>query len=438
MKSNYNEFYNRRSILQSKIGDGIAIIFNAEKVIRNRDCHFKYRSDSYFHYLSGFPESDSVLFVVGGNKPFSVLFCHQKEKEKEIWDGFIYGPMEAKEKFLIDEAHPLEKINEIAVKLIANREKIFSLSTNTPKQQGLINQWIDYNKQQKRSGIRTPEMVVDLASILDPMRVVKSSYEIELMQKSADIASEAHIKGMRSTFPGKNEYQVEGEILNHFVQNGAGDPAYQSIVAGGKNACTLHYIANNQKMVSGDLLLVDAGCEFELYASDITRTYPINGKFTPAQKNIYEMVLLAQKKAIEEARSENLFNAPHKAALSVIIDGLIDLKLCNGSRDEIEEKETYKDFFMHRTSHWLGLDVHDAGEYVDADGQSIKLIDGNVLTIEPGCYIKSNPKIPKEFWGIGVRIEDDVLINKNNPVVLTEKAPKEISDLEMIVGKKND
>ena len=213
--------------------------------------------------------------------------------------------MEAKEKFLIDEAHPLEKINEIAVKLIANRKKIFTLSTNTSKQQGLINQWIDYNKQQKRSGIRTPEMVVDLASILDPMRVVKSSYEVELMQKSADIASEAHIQGMRSTLPGKNEYQVEGEILNHFIQNGAGDPAYQSIVAGGKNACTLHYIANNQKMVSGDLLLVDAGCEYELYASDITRTYPINGKFTPAQKNVYEMVLIAQKKAIEEARSGN-------------------------------------------------------------------------------------------------------------------------------------
>jgi len=270
------------------------------------------------------------------------------------------------------------------------------------------------------------------------MRVVKSSYEIELMQKSADIASEAHIQGMRSTLPGKYEYQVEGEILNHFMQNRAGDPAYQSIVAGGKNACTLHYIANNQKMVSGDLLLVDAGCEYELYASDITRTYPINGKFTPAQKNVYEMVLIAQKKAIEEARSGNEFNSPHRAALSVIIDGLIDLKLCAGSRNEIEDKGLYKDFFMHRTSHWLGLDVHDAGDYVDSDGKSIKLTDGNILTIEPGCYIKPSPKIPKEFWGIGVRIEDDILIKKNNPVVLTEKAPKEISDLELLVGNKND
>jgi Xaa-Pro aminopeptidase len=438
LESKYSEFYKRRSLLQSKIGDGIAIIFNAEKVSRNRDCHFKFRSDSYFHYLSGFPESDSVLFVVGGNNPFSILFCQQKEKKKEIWDGFIYGPMEAKEIFLIDEAHPLEEIDEIAVKLIANKKKIFTSSANTSKQQGSINQWIDYNKQQKRSGIRTPEMVVDLASILDPMRVVKSPNEIELMQKSANIASEAHIQGMRSALPGKYEYQVEGEILNHFIQNGAGEPAYQSIVAGGKNACTLHYIANNQKMVSGDLLLVDAGCEYELYASDITRTYPINGKFTSAQKNVYEIVLIAQKKAIEEARSGNEFNSPHRAALGVIIDGLIDLKLCAGSRNEIEEKGLYKDFFMHRTSHWLGLDVHDAGDYVDSDGKSIKLTDGNVLTIEPGCYIKPNPKIPKEFWDIGVRIEDDILIKKNNPVVLTEKAPKEISDLELLVGNKND
>ncbi|MDC0423059.1 aminopeptidase P family protein [Methylophilaceae bacterium] len=438
MKSKYNEFCKRRSLLQSKIGDGVAIIFNTEKISRNRDSHFKFRSDSYFHYLSGFPESDAVLFVVGGKTPFSILFCQQKNKEKEIWDGFIYGPIEAKETFLIEEAHPLEKMNEIAIKLIANRKKIFILSDNTSKQQKLINKWINFNKQQKRAGIRTPEIVVDLASILDPMRVVKSPYEIKLMQKSADIASEAHIQGMRNVLPGKYEYQVEGEILNHFIQNGAGDPAYQSIVAGGKNACTLHYITNNQKMISGDLLLVDAGCEYELYASDITRTYPINGKFTSAQKNIYEMVLLAQKKAIEEAKSGKLFNSPHKAALSVIIDGLIDLKLCNGSRDEIEDKETYKNFFMHRTSHWLGLDVHDAGNYVDTDGQSIKLIDGNVLTIEPGCYIQPSQDTPKEFWGIGVRIEDDVLINKNNPVVLTEKAPKEISDLEMFVGKKNE
>ena len=329
-------------------------------------------------------------------------------------------------------------MNEMALKLIANRKKIFILSDNTSKQPKPINEWINFNKQKKRAGIRIPEMVVDLASILDPMRVINSPYEIKLMQKSADIASEAHIQGMRNVLPGKYEYQVEGEILNYFIQNGAGDPAYQSIVASGKNACTLHYISNNQKMISGDLLLVDAGCEYELYASDITRTYPINGKFTPAQKNIYEMVLLAQKKAIEQARSGELFNSPHQAALSVIIDGLIDLKLCNGSRDEIEEKEMYKNFFMHRTSHWLGLDVHDAGNYVDTDGQSIKLIDGNVLTIEPGCYIQPSQDTPKEFWGIGVRIEDDVLINKNNPEVLTKKAPKEIADLEMFVGKKND
>ena len=438
MQTQYKEFYQRRCLLQARIGDGLVILFNSEKISRNRDSHFKFRSDSYFHYLTGYPESDAVLFVTGGKNPLSILFCQKKEKEREIWDGFIYGPHEAKKTFMFDEAHTLDKINEIAIKLIANRKKIFTLSTNNSAQQALVRQWLDYNKKQKRSGIRSPEMIVDLASVIDPMRVIKSPYEVKMMQKSADIASEAHIKAMINVSPGKYEYQIEGEILNYFIQNGAGDPAYQSIVAGGRNSCTLHYIANNQRLKSGDLLLVDAGCEYELYASDITRTYPVNGKFNSAQKNIYEMVLIAQKKAIEEAKSGNIFNAPHQAALNVIIDGLIDLKLCHGSRNEIEEKQLYKNFFMHRTSHWLGLDVHDAGDYTDEDGHSTQLIDGNVLTIEPGCYIQPSQKVAREFWGIGVRIEDDILINNNNPVVLTKKAPKEISELERLIGTLND
>jgi len=438
LKSQYNEFYQRRKILQSKIGDGVAILFNNEKIYRNRDSHFKFRSDSYFHYLTGFPEPESVLFITGGKYPLSILFCKKKDKEKEIWDGFIYGPNEAKKTFLFDEVYTLEKLNEFAIKIIANQKKIYSLTTNNSQQQTLINYWFAFNKKQKRAGTRSPEMIVDLTTILDPMRVVKSPHEIHLMQKSADIAAEAHIKAMQIVSPNKNEYQIEGEILSYFIQSGARDQAYQSIVAGGRNACTLHYIANDKKLKDGDLILVDAGCEYELYASDITRTYPINGRFSPAQKNVYEMVLLAQKKAIEEAKSGNPFNAPHTAALKIIIDGLIDLKLCNGSRSEVEDKKLYRDYFMHRTSHWLGLDVHDAGDYVDEKGNSIKLKDGNVLTIEPGCYIQPSRKIPKEFWGIGIRIEDDICIKKNNPIILTKKAPKEINDLESLVGSAHD
>jgi Xaa-Pro aminopeptidase len=247
---------------------------------------------------------------------------------------------------------------------------------------------------------------------------------------------------MSITKPGKYEYQIEGEILNQFMQNGARYPAYSSIVAGGHNACTLHYVNNNSVLKDGDLLLIDAGCELESYASDITRTYPINGKFTPPQKDIYQIVLSAQKKAISKVMPGNYFNDPHKAATEEIVNGLIDLKILKASRDEVFEKELYKEFFMHRTSHWLGLDVHDTGKYFDEsldgrDSKAIKFKDNNVLTVEPGCYIKSNSKVPEEFWGIGIRIEDDVLVTPSGNKVLSANAPKEIEDLENIVGSLN-
>jgi Xaa-Pro aminopeptidase len=248
---------------------------------------------------------------------------------------------------------------------------------------------------------------------------------------------------MGMTKPGKYEYQIEGEILNQFMQNGARYPAYSSIVAGGSNACTLHYVSNDSVLKDGDLLLIDAGCELESYASDITRTYPINGKFSPPQKDIYQIVLEAQKKAINQVKPGNYFNDPHKAAVEVIIDGLIDLKILKGTRDEIIEKELYKEFFMHRTSHWLGLDVHDTGKYIDDSFDEInlkpvKFLANNVLTIEPGCYIKPNSNVPKEFWGIGIRIEDDVAVTPSGSKVLSANAPKEVKDLEDVVGSLNE
>ena len=424
----------RRKALQNKIIDGVAILFNAKEVARNSDCHFKFRPDSYFHYFSYFPEPEAVIFILAGDKPRSIIFCRPKNPELETWEGFRFGPDEAKEQYGFDEAYSIEKINEIAPKIIAQFKSVYTPADADQNSQSQIQSWININKKQKRAGVRTPEMMVNLSHIADAMRVVKSESELDVMQKSANIAAKAHTIAMQKTKPGLYEYQIEGEILNQFMQLGAKEPSYQSIVAGGINACTLHYSANNSKLVDGDLLLIDAGCELELYASDITRTYPINGRFSSAQKTIYELVLASQKASILEVKPGNSFNKPHETALNILIQGMVDLGLCKGSVDEVLEKKLYRDFFMHRTSHWLGLDVHDVGNYVDNNENSVLLEKGNVLTIEPGCYIKPSETTPKEFWGIGIRIEDDVEVTNQGNKVLSIEAPKEINEIESLVG----
>ena len=438
----YTEFQNRRKILLNLIGDGIAIISNSDESSRNRDCNYPFRSDSYFHYLSGFPESETVIFLVGGNKPKSIIFCKSKDKSKEIWDGNIYGPEEAAKKFLFDEAYSLNQIDKLAPKILEGYvpdKNIYCISTKIPSNSAIqtaknISKWMQIN---------TKNGYCDLSIILDRMRCFKSEAEIEIMKKSANIAAQAHIYAMGKTKPGKYEYQIEGEIINQFIQNGAREPAYNSIIASGINACTLHYIKNNSILKDGDLLLIDAGCELENYASDITRTYPINGKFTSPQRDIYQIVLNAQKEAIKKVKPGEYFDEPHKAAIDQIVNGLIDLKILKVSRDEIIEKELYKQFFMHRTSHWLGLDVHDVGQYFDdilenGDSIPIKFEDRNILTVEPGCYIKPSNNVPKEFWDIGIRIEDDVLVLPDGNKVLSSNAPKEIKDLEDTVGSLNE
>ena len=438
----YTEFQNRRKILLNLIGDGIAIISNSKESPRNRDCNYLFRSDSYFHYLSGFPESETVIFLVGGNKPKSIIFCKSKDKSKEIWDGNIYGPEEAAKKFLFDEAYSLNQIDKLAPKILESYvpdKNIYCIPTKIPSNSAIqtvknISKWMQIN---------TKNGYCDLSIILDRMRCFKSEAEIKIMQKSANIAAQAHIYGMGKTKPGKYEYQIEGEIINQFVQNGAREPAYNSIIASGINACTLHYIKNNSILKDGDLLLIDAGCELENYASDITRTYPINGKFTSPQKDIYQIVLNAQKEAIKKVKPGEYFDEPHKVAIDQIVNGLIDLKILKVSRDEVIEKKLYKQFFMHRTSHWLGLDVHDVGQYFDdilenGDSIPIKFEDRNILTVEPGCYIKPSNNVPKEFWGIGIRIEDDVLVLPDGNKVLSSNAPKEIKDLEDTIGSLNE
>ena len=439
----YKEFQKRRKILEVALGDGIAIISNSDESSRNRDCNYPFRSDSYFHYLSGFPEPEAVIFIVGGDRPRSILFCKPKDISKEIWNGYIYGPEEAAKQFLFDEAYSLEEINKIAPKILKGyipNENIYCIPPVIPSNSGIKTIANIQNWMGKKS---VENEYCDLSKILDGMRCLKSEGEINIMQKSANIAAQAHMHAMGITKPGKYEHQIEGEILNQFMQNGARYPAYSSIVAGGNNACTLHYVRNNSILKDGDLLLIDAGCELESYASDITRTYPINGKFTSPQKDIYQIVLNAQKEAIKKVMPGNYFDDPHKVAIDQIVNGLIDLKILKASRDEVFEKELYKEFFMHRTSHWLGLDVHDAGQYFDdssegMDLKPVKFQDSNVLTVEPGCYIKPHSNVPKEFWGIGIRIEDDVLVTPSGNRVLSANASKEIEDLEDTIGSLNE
>ena len=451
----YKEFQNRRESLGRRLGrNSIAIISNSEESIRNRDCNYPFRSDSYFHYLSGFPEPGAVILIIGDARPRSILFCKSKDKSKEVWDGYIFGPEEAAKQFLFDETYPLEEIDRLAPTILkkfkdeCSDNPLYFLLPSGKEIKSLLNteHWTgqknieNLKKWTNQKDIQNQCM--DIREALDPMRYLKSKDEIDNMQKSANIAALAHIHAMRITKPGKYEYQIEGEILNQFMQNGARYPAYGSIVAGGSNACTLHYVSNTSILKDGDLLLIDAGCELESYASDITRTYPINGKFSPAQKDIYQIVLDAQKKAIGKVMPGNYFDDPHKIAVEVIVNGLIDLKILKASRDEILEKELYKEFFMHRTSHWLGLDVHDAGKYIDGYSKEgkpkpVKFQDSNVLTIEPGCYIKPNTNVPEEFWGIGIRIEDDVLVTATGNRVLSADVPKEIEDLENIIGTLN-
>ncbi len=431
----YQEFKKRRDALANKIGDGIAIIFNASETIRNRDSHYPYRPDSYFHYFSGFNEPQSALVILGGKSPKTILFCRKKNLDMEIWNGFIYGPEAAKELFLFDEAYDINLLDEIVLKEIPGHQKIYHRIGQDVLIDQKINNWIKQLREKGRAGVRAPHEIEDISYIADEMRLIKSDFEIDIMRRSAKIASLAHNRAMKFVKPHMYEYELEAEILHEFMSQGIRSPAYQSIVAAGGNACTLHYINNNNEIKDGDLILIDAGCELEGYASDITRTFPANGKYTKIQTDFYQMVLDAQSAALEKISPKHHWNEPHEAALSVLIDGFRDFGLCQGSREEIYETGSYKEFYMHRTGHWLGLDVHDAGEYKNVSKEWKQLKPGMTLTVEPGCYIRPSSKVPKEFWNIGIRIEDDVLVTQDGHEVLTKDSPKKIESIEALMAK---
>ena len=432
------EFQQRRSKLLSVMGEGIAIIPTSPEAIRNRDSHYSYRFDSYFYYLTGFKEPESVVVLVAGATHKSILFCRDKDMEREIWDGFRYGAEAAKAEFGFDEAYSINELDAVMLKLLANQPKLFFSLGESTSWDARVMGWMNTLRTQARSGAHVPDDVSDIRQLVDGMRLIKSPFEIDLMCRSANIAAAAHNRAMQfvgSNFsrPNMMEYEVEAEFLHEFYRNSAQAPAYTSIVAGGANACTLHYNANNAKLNDGDLLLIDAGCELDGYASDITRTFPVNGKFSAAQKDVYELVLASQAAAIAKVNTSNHWNAPHEAALEVLVQGFIDLKLCKGSKEAVLENGDYRQFYMHRTGHWLGLDVHDAGEYKDKAGNWHMLMPNMTLTVEPGCYIRPAENVPEAFWNIGIRIEDDVLVTAAGCEVLTKNALKTVADIEALM-----
>ena len=422
----------RRERLARAIGEGVALVPTAPERPRNRDSHYPYRFDSYFYYLTGFTEPEATLVVVGGSSPRTLLFCRERNEEREIWDGFRHGPEAARERFGFGEAHPAAALDEVVPGLLENRPALHYPLGADAEWDARVIRWLNVVRGRSRAGVAAPERVQDVRAVLDDMRLLKDAHEATLMRRAGAIAAAAHRRAMQSARPGRNEYEIEAELLYEFRRNGAQFPAYSPIVAGGPNACVLHYVANDMPLRDGDLLLIDAGCELDGYASDITRTFPVSGRFSGAQREVYELVLAAQRAAMDKVRPGTAWNEPHDAAVRVLAQGMLDLKLVAGALDTVLEKELYKRFYMHRTGHWLGLDVHDAGEY-KRDGKWRPLVPGMVLTVEPGLYIRGAPDVPERLRDIGVRIEDDVLVREGGCEVLSVEAPKRIDDIEALM-----
>jgi Xaa-Pro aminopeptidase len=431
----------RRARLSQRIaalGGGVAIIPTAPERRRNRDTEYAYRFDSYFHYLTGFAEPESMLvMVVGVDSTRSILFCREKNEEREIWDGFRYGPGAACEIFGFDEAYPIETFAARLPELIGNQTALWYSLGYDVAQDGRVFDALNPVRAQGRSGVQAPADVRDVRALLDEMRLIKDPVEIDRMRSAAAISGRAHVRAMRFVRPYCFEYEIEAELLHEFRRAGSQSVAYNSIVAGGANACVLHYVGNDAQLKDGDLLLIDAGCELDGYASDITRTFPVNGRFSGPQKDVYELVLASQYAALEHAHPGQTYNTTHDAAVKVLAQGMIDLGLLTGSLDGALESGSYRQFYMHRTGHWLGLDVHDAGEY-KLKGEWRPLEPGMVITVEPGCYIRPAEGVPEAFWNIGVRIEDDVLITPTGHEILTLATPKTVSDIEILMSDIDD
>jgi Xaa-Pro aminopeptidase len=431
---NQDEFARRRQQLMQMVGDGgVAILPSAPVRMRSRDVEYRYRQDSDFFYLTGFAEPDAVTVLVPGrDKGEFLLFCRERNPEKELWDGSRAGPDGVVELLGADDAFPVDDIDDILPGIIESCSRVYYTMGMYADFDTRIAEWINSLRSRESRGVHTPQEFVALDHLLHDMRLYKSRAEISAMRKSAKIAVAAHERAMRTVRPGIFEYEVEAEFRHEFRRNDAW-VSYSPIVGSGANSCTLHYVDNNGQLEEGDLLLIDAGCELDYYASDITRTMPVNGKFSPEQRAVYEIVLEAQFAAIEKTRKGNHWNEPHDAAVEVITRGLKGLGLLDGSLSRLIKDAAYSQFFMHRTGHWLGMDVHDVGDYKVGDQWRL-LEAGMVTTVEPGIYIPASSSVPSRLHNIGIRIEDDVLVTSNGADVLSKGLAKEPDAIEALMG----
>ncbi len=436
MRITKTEFSRRRKQLMDMMEpNSIAILPAAPERVRSRDTEYHYRQDSDFLYLSGFEEPQAVIALIPGREHGSfVMFVRERNREREIWDGYRAGPEGACEQFDADDAFPIDDIDDILPGLLEGRQRVYYAMGKDGEFDKQVMEWINTIRAKVRSGATPPGEFLDLSHLLHDMRLFKSAAEIRVMKEAADISAAAHIRAMKICEPGMLEYQLEAEILHEFHRNGARFPAYNSIVGGGKNGCILHYIENSAAIKNGDLVLIDAGCELDYYAADITRTFPANGKFSNEQKILYNICLDAQLAAIAVAKPGNHWNDPHEATVRVITQGLLDIGLLEGELEELITSESYKEFYMHRAGHWLGMDVHDVGDY-KVGGEWRLLEPGMVMTVEPGIYVApDNEKVAKKWRGIGIRIEDDVVITKDGNEVLTKNVPKTVQEIEKLMA----
>jgi Xaa-Pro aminopeptidase len=429
------EFVRRRRQLMRMAGrDAIVIVPAAPERVRSNDSHYAYRQDSDFHYLSGFPEPDAVLALIPGREQGEmILFCRERDIERERWDGARAGTEGAVRDYGFDDAFPIEDIDDILPGMIEGRARVYYHFGRDPEFDLKLIGWVNRVRADVRKGAVPPHEFVALSHLLHDLRLYKSRNELRIMKKSAKIAAAAHVRAMRATRPAMNEHEVEAELLHEFRRHGA-VPSYEPIVGGGANGCILHYRANNAPLRDGDLLLIDAGAEYQCYASDITRTFPVNGRFSREQRLVYDIVLAAQTAAIDEVRPGRPFDAYHEAAVRVITRGLIRIGLLEGSLDKNLREHSYRAFYMHKTGHWLGLDVHDVGDY-RIDGEFRLLEPGMVVTVEPGIYISPDHKrVPARWRGIGVRIEDDIVVTRGEPLVLTDAVPRDADAIEALMA----
>ncbi len=430
------EFKRRRHQLMRMMGaNSIAILPSAPAAIRNRDVEYSYRPDSDFYYLTGFPEPETVAVLIPGRKQAEyVLFCRERDKKKEMWDGLRAGQEGACRDYGADDAFPIGDLEDILPRMLEQCERVFYAMGSNSQLDKRLAEWVNHIRTKSRSGIHGPLEFVALDHYLHDMRLYKSRSEIKTMRTAARIAAQAHRRAMQACRPGMMEYQLEAEIVHECASQGARFQAYPPIVGGGGNGCILHYIENSAELRDGDLVLIDAGCEYEYYAADITRTFPVNGRFSAPQRELYELVLAAQEAAIKAVKPGNHWNDPHQAAIKVVTKGLVELGLLKGPASKRLRDKDYEKFYVHRTGHWLGMDVHDVGDY-KIDGEWRLLEPGMALTVEPGLYIPKGMRGVARRWNnIGIRIEDDVVVTKEGHDILTKDAPKDVEEIEALMN----